>query len=144
MKARRLTTSISDHLNGLAPLVSLNPKNADRSTFFGKGQSGGARYAGSAARDNGQLTGHSEFVTCAHDVAPKTGSDAFTTVDDQRVPSHEGGHVGRKEQDRIGDFICAAPAPHRDDFLNIVFQLITTAHLLLEPSIEWRVDETRT
>jgi len=98
VKEGRLATSISDHLNGLAALVILNVKNTDLGTFLGKGQRGGAAHAGSAASDNGYLAGQATiqgFGTCAHDISPETGSDAFAAIDDQRVPGHESGHVRR-------------------------------------------------
>ena len=98
VKEGRLATSISDHLNGLAALVILNVKNTDLGTFLGKGQRGGAAHAGSAASDNGYLAGQATiqgFGTCAYDISPETGSDAFATIDDQRVPGHESGHVRR-------------------------------------------------
>ena len=101
----------------LAALVILNVKNADLGTFLGKCQRSSAAHAGSAASDNGHLAGQATiqgFGTCSHDVSPETGSDAFAAVDDQSVPGHEGGHVRCQEQDRISDFIGAAPTPHRD------------------------------
>jgi hypothetical protein len=63
-----------------------------------KAPSGGAAHAGSAASDNGYLAGQATiqgFGTCAHDISPETGSDAFAAVDDQRMPGHESGHVRR-------------------------------------------------
>jgi len=41
-------------------------------------------------------------------------SDAFTSVDDERVSSHERRHVRGEEQDCIGHFFSCAPPPHRD------------------------------